>query len=189
MWIMSACIVKISHWIEYACGVISEMITLDRRVDLGCAWTSFLSEEILACILRVRLEYVSCVLGYDTSNRYRLDSLSILAWLEIYCTLLDQSQESGEVDSDSPIDSQLFNIVVSENMPHAFVTLVSGAPEIDKQQIIGIKLGGSGVPENSNLVGRFRYHNSTWTILHEDAQWLQLRQILTREYTAPRNLT
>ena len=42
--------VKMSRWIEYACGVKSETITLDRRVDLRCAWTALLSEWILGCI-------------------------------------------------------------------------------------------------------------------------------------------
>jgi len=51
------------------------------------------------------------------------------------------------------------------------MTLVSCEPEIEKQQIIGITLGGSGTPENMNLVGIFQYHNSTWTIWDEDEQW------------------
>jgi len=161
---MSACIVKISLRIAYVCGVKSGTITLDRRVGPRCAWTSLLSEDILGCIVRVSLEYPSRVLEYDTSIRYRLDSLSNPGWLEIYCTLQDQSQESREVDSNSLIDSKLFNIVDSENIPNSFVTLVSGAPEIDKQQIIGIKLGGSGAPENTNLIRSLLYHNSTQAI-------------------------
>jgi len=65
------------------CGFKSETINLDRRVDLRCGWTSFLSEEILSFILRVSLEYSRGVLGYDISTRYRLDSLSIQGWLDI----------------------------------------------------------------------------------------------------------
>ena len=162
MWIMSACVVEISHWIEYAWGVKSETVTLDRRVDLRCDWTWFLSDEIHGCILRVSLEYASRVLGYDTLSGYRLDSLSIPGWLE-RDTILDQSQESWEVDSDSLVH----RVYLTQSC--WFVTLVSGAPEIDKQLIIEIKLGGSGAPENTNLVCRSRCHNSTQTIWHKDA--------------------
>ena len=77
--------VEICRWIEYVCGVQSETITPDRWVDLRCAWTSFLSEEILGWLLPVGLEYAGCLLRFDTSTRYRLDSLCIPAWLEIYC--------------------------------------------------------------------------------------------------------
>jgi hypothetical protein len=48
------------------------------------------------------------------------------------------------------------------------VTVVIGVPQIDKQQLIAIKLGGSSTPENMDLVHRFQYHNSTLTILDED---------------------
>jgi hypothetical protein len=77
--------VETSLWIEYECGVKSGTITLDRQVNLKYAWISLLSEEILGSILRVSLEYGSRVLGYDTSTQYRLDSLSIPGWLEMYC--------------------------------------------------------------------------------------------------------
>ena len=50
------------------------------------------------------------------------------------------------------IDSKLFNIDDSVNIPNSFVTLVPGAPETDKQQGIGIKLGSSGTPENTDLI-------------------------------------
>jgi len=50
------------------------------------------------------------------------------------------------------------------------VTLVSAAPEIDKHPIMGIKLGSSGRPENTDLVCRFPNHNSTQTILNDDEQ-------------------
>jgi len=75
--------VKFGRWMEYACGVKSETIKLDSIVSLRCAWTSFLSEEMLGCMLRVSLEYASRVSGYDTSIRYRLVSLSITGWLDI----------------------------------------------------------------------------------------------------------
>jgi len=52
------------------------------------------------------------------------------------------------------VDWKLYNIFDSENISNPFVTLVSGVPEIDKQWIIGIKLSGSGVPENMNLIRR-----------------------------------
>jgi hypothetical protein len=74
---------KFGRWMEYACGVKSETIKLDSRVPLRCAWNSFLSEEMLGCMLRVSLEYASRVSGYDTPTRYRLDSLSIPGWLDI----------------------------------------------------------------------------------------------------------
>jgi len=75
--------VKLGRWMEYACGVKSKTIKLDSIVSLRCAWTSFQSEEMLGCILRVSLEYASRVSGYDTSTWYRLDSLSIPGWLDI----------------------------------------------------------------------------------------------------------
>jgi len=78
--------VKNGRWIEYVCSVKSETINLNSRVDLRCAWTWFLSQEIISCILQVRLESASHVSGYDTSTRSRLDSLSIPGWWEIYCT-------------------------------------------------------------------------------------------------------
>jgi len=77
-------------------------------------------------------------------------------------------------------------MVDSLNIPNPFVTVVSGAPQMDTLQMIRIKHGSSGTPENTDLVRRYRYHNSTGTIYNENAL---LRQILTREYTAPRNLT
>ena len=77
--------VEISHWIEYACSVKSETITLDRSADLRCAWISWLSKELLGSILWESLKYASRVLGYDTLTRYCLDSLSIPGWLKIYC--------------------------------------------------------------------------------------------------------
>jgi hypothetical protein len=52
------------------------------------------------------------------------------------------------------MDCKLFNIDDSVDIPNAFVTLISGAPEMDKQQRIGINLGGSGTPENTELVCR-----------------------------------
>ena len=77
-------------------------------------------------------------------------------------------------------------MVDSFNTLNSFVTVVSGAPQIDTHQIISIKLGGSGAPEYTDLVRRYRNHNSTQTVYNEIAQ---RRQILTREYTAPQNLT
>jgi len=87
------------------------------------------------------------------------------------------------------IDYKVFNIVDSVNLQNSIVTLVSGVPEIEKKQIIGNKHGGSSGPENMDLVRRFWYLHSTRSILDDVAQWLQLRQIPTREYSAPRNLT
>jgi hypothetical protein len=76
-------LVKIGRWMEYACGVKSETVKLDRRVPLRSAWTSFLSKVMLSCILRVSLEYASHILRYDTLIRYRIDSPSIPEWLDI----------------------------------------------------------------------------------------------------------
>ena len=69
--------VEISRSIEYACGVKSETITLNKKVDLTFALISLLSEEILSGSLRVRLEFAGRIVGYDTSTRYRSDGLSI----------------------------------------------------------------------------------------------------------------
>jgi hypothetical protein len=44
------------------------------------------------------------------------------------------------------------------------MTLVSGAPELDKQQIMGIKRESSGTPEHMDLFCRFWNHSSTQTI-------------------------
>jgi hypothetical protein len=157
-------LVKIGQWIEFVCGIKSKTINLDRRVDLRSAWTSFLSEEILGCILPVSLEYASHVSGYDTSIRYSLHSLAIPGWLEIYCT----GSVSGQLRSGEwfpgAINCKLFNISDSGNIPNSFVTLVSGAPEIVKQQGIGIKLQSSGAPQNTDFFYRFRNHNSTENI-------------------------
>jgi len=94
--------VEISLWIEYACGVKSETITLVRRVDLRCAWTSFRREEILGCILPVRLGYASLDLGYDTSTRY-FSKTDFLSLDDSWYTVMDQSQESGDVDSNTHV--------------------------------------------------------------------------------------
>jgi len=123
-------LVKSGSWIEYACGVKSETINLDRRVDLRCAWISFLSEEILGCILWVCRDYASRVSGYDTSTGYRLDSLSIPGWLEIYCTGSVSGKSRHWLRFSFAIDCKLFNIVDSENIPNSFAILVSGAPRI-----------------------------------------------------------
>jgi hypothetical protein len=66
---------KIGYWIEYACGVKSETINLDRRVALRCAWVSFLSEEIFCCILQVSLECASPISWYNTPTGYGSNSL------------------------------------------------------------------------------------------------------------------
>jgi len=100
-------LVETGHWIEYQCGVKSETINLNRRLDLSSAWIWFLSEEIFGCILRVSLKYVSCVFGYDTSTRYRLAvSLSLD---EYRYTVLDRSEECQGVDSDSPLQLTVNN--------------------------------------------------------------------------------
>jgi hypothetical protein len=54
------------------------------------------------------------------------------------------------------------------------MTLLSSAPEIDKQQIIGFKLESSSEANCTGLGRRFRNHNSTLTIKDEDKQGLQL---------------
>jgi len=154
-------LVKIGRWIEYACGVQSETINRDRRVDFSCAWTSFLSEEILGWILQVSLQHASRVSQYDTSTRYRLDCLSIPAWFDKYCTGSVSGGSRSWERFSCATNCNLFNIDDSVNISNCFVTLVSGAPEIDKQQGIGIKLGSSGAPENTDLVWRFWSHNST----------------------------
>jgi len=136
MWIISACIVKISHWIDYACSVKSETITLDRRVDLWCVWTSFLSEKIHGCIPRISLEYASHVLGYEIFTRYCLDSLSLPRWLERYSTGSISRESRSWQKFSCAIDCKLFNLVDSENIPNPFVTLVSSAPKTDKELIL-----------------------------------------------------
>jgi len=140
-------LVKIGRWIEYAWGVKSETINLDRRVDLRGAWISFLSEEILGGFLRGSLEYASRVSGYDTSTRSGIDSLSIPGWLEI-CSAGSVSGKSRSWYRFSfAIDCKLFNSDDSENIPNSVAILVSGAPEIDKLPIIWITHGGSDAPE------------------------------------------
>jgi len=155
---------KIGQSIEYVCSVKSATINLDRQVDLRCASTSFLSEKIISCTLLVSLEYASHVAGYNPSTRYCLGSLSMRGSLEIYCT----GSVSGESRSWQrlccEIDCIWFNMVNSVNMPNSFVTLGSCVTEIDKKQTIGMKLGSSGAPENTDLISRFRNHNSTRTI-------------------------
>jgi hypothetical protein len=76
-------LVKIRRWMEYARGVTSETIKLDRIVLLRCARTVFQNEELLGCTIRVSLEYAGRVSGYNTSTRYHLDSISIAGWLDI----------------------------------------------------------------------------------------------------------
>jgi hypothetical protein len=156
--------VEVCQWIEYACGVQFETMILDRRVHLGCTWISLLSEELLVSILLVCVKYTSRVIGHATSPRYCLDSPSISGWLEIYCT----GSVSGQLRSGEwfpgAINCKLFNISDSGNIPNSFVTLVSGAPEIVKQQGIGIKLQSSGAPQNTDFFYRFRNHNSTENI-------------------------
>jgi len=167
-------------WIAYDCGVKSETINLHRRVDLRCAWTSVLSEQILSCILEVSLKCTSHVSGYDTTSRYLFDSLSVAGLWEVHCA----GSVSGEGRSwqwfDGAINCKWFIIVDSVNIPKCFVTLVSGAPEIDMQQITRIKLASSGTPENTDLVCRFQNYNSSRTIWDEDDQWHQRQQILTQ---------
>jgi len=92
-------LVKIGSWMEYACGVKSETIKLDSIVPLRCAWTSFLSEEMLGCTLRISLDYARRVSGYNTSPWSRLDTLSIPGWLYIWSWI----SLAREVDSVSRI--------------------------------------------------------------------------------------
>jgi len=125
-------LVKIGRWIEHARGVKSGTINLDRRVDLRCAWISFLSEEILGCNLRVSVEYASRVSGYDTPSWYGIDSLSIPRWLEIYCAGSVSGKWRSWYGFSFAIEYKSFNSVDSENIPNSFAILVSCAPEIDK---------------------------------------------------------
>jgi len=179
-------LVKIGRWMEYTCGVISETNKLDRIVPLWCTLISFLSEEMLSCILRVSLEYASYISGHDTSTWYHFECLSIPGWLDIFCAGPVPVESRSWQRFSCRIDWKWFNIVDSVNIHNSILIVVSGMPEIDTYQIIWIVLGGSSTPENGSLVRIYRYHNSTQTILDEDGQ---LRRILTREDMAPRNLT
>jgi len=179
--------VKIGQWIEYVCSIKSENINLDRRVDLRCDLSSFLNEEILGWILRVSLEYASCASGYDMSTQYCLARLCIPGWLEIYCTEFVSGESRSWDRFSSAINWKLFNIDDWVNIPNFFVTPVSGAPEIEKQQWIGIKLGSSGRLEITDLVCIFRNHNST------DTRWwwwavTAARQILTQRNIQQRGI-
>jgi len=118
-------LVKIGRWIEYACGVKSETINLDSIVALRCAGTSFLSEEMLGCILRVGLEYASRVSGYDPSTRYRLDSYSIPGWLEIFGAGSVSGESRSWQQFSCAIDWKSVNMVDSLNIPNSFGTVGS----------------------------------------------------------------
>lgn len=132
--------VKIGWWIEYACGVRPETIKIDRRVDLKCTWSSSLREEINSCIHRVSAEYVGRGLQNNTLTWHRWGSLAIPGSFQLHCT----EGVSGESRSWQPfsgaMDSKLFNSVDLENITNSIVAPVSGTPEVDKVQIIGIKL-------------------------------------------------
>jgi len=182
-------LVNIGQWIEYVCGVKSETISLNRRVDLRCVQTKFLSKEILDSIHQARFEFESCISGYIPLTQYRQDSLCIHVSSKIYCTRSVWGVSRSWQWFSLAIDSKLFNIIDWVNILNSFGTLVYSAPEIDKQQMIGIKVGSSGIPENMDLVGRFRNHNFTLTIKDSDQQRLQHRQIPTRENTALQNFT
>jgi hypothetical protein len=88
-------LVEISHWIEYACGVKYETITLNRKVGRSGALTSFLTEDIFGCVLQVSLEKASGVIGYYISTRYCLDSLGIHGWAHIYCARYVSGESRG----------------------------------------------------------------------------------------------
>jgi len=74
------------------------------------------------------------------------------------------------------------------NISNSFAILVSGVPAIDKKPISLITHGGSGAPDNWNLVCRIRYHNSTWKIYDEDDMWPQLRQRDTKRNVRHRRI-
>jgi len=173
-------LVKIGRWIEYACGVKSETINLDRWVNFRCTWASFLSEEILGCIHRVILEYASCISGYNLSTRYCSDRLSIPGWVEIYCT----GSVSGESRSwqrySCAIDCKLLNIDDSVNIPNPFVTLVSGAPEIDPNKELESNLEVQVYLKTQISFADFRIKIPR-TLYDEDEQWLQLDRFSHRE--------
>jgi len=179
-------LVEIGREMEYACCVKSETTKLDRMLPWWCAWTSFLNEEMLCCILRVSQVYASRVFGYDTSTGCRSDSLSIPGWLEISCAASVSGESRSRQQFSCAIHGNSFNIIDSVNIANSFVTVVSGASEIEKHQIFLIKLGGLGAPENSDIVKIFWHHNSTRTIYNENAQ---LRQILSRKHQALQILT
>jgi len=178
-------LVKIGHWVDYGCGVNSETIKLDRMVPLRCARCELLCEKILGCIVGVSLRYASRSLEYDTSTRYRLDSLCIPAWLKIFCTGSISGGWRCWQRFSCAVDWKSFNNVGSVNITNSVITVASSVPLIVRHYIIGIKLGGSGTPENSDLVSRFRYNNSTLT---QEDEVAQPRRILTREYMAPHKL-
>jgi hypothetical protein len=69
-------LVKIGRCIEYAWGVKSETINLDRRVDLRSARGTFMSEELLCYFLWGCFEHMSCVSRYDISTQFDIDSRS-----------------------------------------------------------------------------------------------------------------
>jgi hypothetical protein len=178
----SSLLVDISHWIEYACGVKSDTISLDRRVDLRWAWTSSLSEQRLSCILRISQVYMCGVSGYDTSTRYRLDSHSIPWEFDIYRA----ESVSGELRCRQrcccAIGCECLNVVYEVNISNRFAILVSRASGLDKQQIIWIRVGDSCAPDNWNRSRRFRHHNLTRPMYDEVEVWLQPRQIDTKRH-------
>jgi hypothetical protein len=182
-------LVQIGRRTQYACSVKSETIKVNRIVYFRCGGTWFLSEEILGLILSVSLEYTRCVSGYDISTTYRIDSLSIPAWLDINCTVSGSGESRSWERFSCAIDFKLFNIVISGNVANLFMTQVSGEPAIDKQQMSGITRRCSGETENTDLVRWFRYLPATWTIYDDHNHWLQRRQILRREYTARQIVT
>jgi hypothetical protein len=148
----------------YVCGVKSITINLNKRWDLRCAWTTFLSDEILGCIVQISLEYLSRVSKHDTSTWYRLGCLSIDGCIEIYCIRSVSGQARSWQQFCCEIDYKLLNIDDSVDILNSFRTLVSGLPEIDMQQLIAIKLGSSGTPEHPDLICSFQNHNSTGSI-------------------------
>jgi hypothetical protein len=140
--------IEMSRGILYACSVKSETITFDKRVDLRCTWISWLSKEILGWIFRKSVEYPFRVLGYNTLTRYRLDSLSIPGWLEIYCDGSVSGESKCWYRFSCAIDSKLFSIIDLVDIPNSFAILVSGACAINTIQIIWITHGSSGAPDN-----------------------------------------
>jgi len=179
----------IGWWIEFACGVEFETIKLNRRSDFRCAWTSFLSVDVLSCIFQVSLEYMSHVSWNGRSTWYHLDSQSIPGYIQLYYTG-SVSRELGSWQWFScAIDCKWFNIVDSVSILNSFMTLLSGVPAIDKHQIIGIKLGSSCSPQNLDLMCRLLNQNFRRTIWDDDEQWLQRRDILPKEHTALQNFT
>jgi hypothetical protein len=125
-------IVEVGRWKESGYGVNSEIINLDRRMDLRCAGTSFLSEEIVGWIHMVSLGCASGVLGYNTSTWYCIDSLPISGWLDMYCAQSVSGKSRSWNQFSYAIDCRLLNIVDLVNILNSFTIKMSVVLKIKK---------------------------------------------------------